>query len=91
MISYFLLVLFIILTGFKSSGKPFNNEVIQLVGKREICVDHYLIDKLEGTSIINIIVHKPHEEGAVLYFDKLWEGNFPFYSTIMKDGELYKA
>ena len=72
-------------SGIKDSNK---NEVIQLGEKREIFVDHYLIDKLNGTQIIK---HTPRDEGPVLYFDKPWEGLFCGYSTIIKDQKLYRA
>ncbi|MCK9641163.1 MAG: hypothetical protein M0R39_14760 [Prolixibacteraceae bacterium] len=88
LISCFLIILFIALSGFNPSDIPVNNEVIQLGSKREIFVDHYLIDKLEG---IHITMHTPHDEGIVMHFDKPWEGKFCAYVTIIKDTELYRA
>ncbi|XOV94155.1 MAG: hypothetical protein ACFHWX_05495 [Bacteroidota bacterium] len=61
---------------------------IQLEDKREIFVDDFLIDQLDGTEIIK---HTPHDEGIVLHFDKPWEGNFSAYVTILKDENGYKA
>ena len=88
-LSQFSLIIFFItvfsFSGIKDSNK---NEVIQLGKMREIFVDHYLIDKLNGTQIIK---HTPHDEGPVLYFDKPWEGLFCGYSTIIKDQKLYRA
>lgn len=69
-------------------GVSENKEVIQLGNKREIFVDYYLIDKLEGTQIIK---HTPHDEGPVMYFDKPWEGLFSGYCTVIKDQDIYRA
>jgi len=63
-------------------------EVLKLGNRREIFVDHYLIDKLEGASIR---MHTPHNEGVVLKFDKPWEGHFSAYCTIIRDGNLFRA
>lgn len=73
--------------GYKGSEEPDNDKVIQLGSKREIFIDHYLIDKLTGS---HIIMHKPHDEGIVMYFDKPWEGLFCGYCTIIKDKEQYR-
>ena len=88
LISYCLILLFITLLGFKGIDKSVVSEVIQLGSKREIFVDSYLIDKLEGT---RIALHTPRNEGSVLNFDKAWEGSFSGYCTIIKDGELFRA
>jgi len=69
-------------------GAGVKSDVIQLRNSREIFVDYYLIDKLQG---IRIVKHTPRDEGKVLYFDKKWEGLFCTYSTIIKDLELYRA
>lgn len=86
--SYFLTILFFTLSGFKGFDRPANNEVIQLGSKREIFVDNYLIDKLVNT---RIVMHSPIDEGVVLYFDKRWEGIFCTYSTVIKDGGIYRT
>ena len=65
-----------------------DHSIIQLYNRRELFVDHYLIDKLNGTEII---LHEPRDEGVVFYFDKSWEGLFSGYCTIVKDGELFRA
>src|SRR5690606_9937254 len=55
---------------------------------RQLFLDHYILDELED---VNLRMHHPVNEGPVLYFDKVWEGNFSAYCTILKDGSLYKA
>jgi hypothetical protein len=64
------------------------NKIIQLGTSREIFVDNYLIDQLTGT---RIIMHTPHDEGIVMYFDKPWEGSFCGYCTIIKEGDSFRA
>ena len=61
---------------------------LELNNKRELFVDDYFIDKLYG---IEIKMHTPIDEGAVLYFDKPWEGPFCGYVTIIKDNNTYRA
>ena len=61
---------------------------LELNNKRELFVDDYFIDKLYG---IEIKMHIPIDEGAVLYFDKPWEGPFCGYVTIIKDNNTYRA
>lgn len=63
-------------------------KAIELGDRREIFVDKYLIDKLEGAEIE---LHHPVDEGSVLKFDNPWEGQFSGYCTIIKDGDIYRA
>ena len=86
---YSLILLFITLCSFSVVNSAEGQKgVIQLGDRREIFVDYYLVDKFERTQIVK---HVPHDEGPVFYFDKPWEGIFCTYSTIIKDGELYRA
>lgn len=63
------------------------NNPARIGNQRELFVDRYLIDKMHN---VNQIMHHPVNEGIVLYFDKPWEGNFSGYSTIIKDGDLFR-
>jgi hypothetical protein len=65
-----------------------HNGIIEFGTKRELFVDHSFIENLNGAGIL---MHHPHDEGIVMYFDKPWEGNFSIYTTIIKDGDLYRA
>lgn len=64
-----------------------NAGTISIGNNRELFVDQYLIDKMED---ITQKLHHPRNEGPVIYFDKKWEGNFSGYSTVIKDGDLYR-
>ncbi|CAL1520741.1 hypothetical protein MMC2321_04531 [Chitinophaga sp. MM2321] len=64
------------------------HQIVRLGDKREIFVDHYLIDKLTD---VKMVMHTPRNEGAVLKFDSPWEGPFSGYTTIIKDGDILRA
>jgi len=64
-----------------------NASIINIGSNRELFVDQYLIEKLSN---ITQQLHEPKNEGTVLKFDKSWEGVFATYSTIIKDGTLYR-
>lgn len=85
---YYLIGLFFLLPSFDKATEKIENKIIRLENKREIFVDYYLIEKLEN---LEMIKHNPKDEGPVLFFDKLWEGNFSGYTTIIKDGDLIRA
>ncbi len=63
------------------------DQAILLGTDRELFINHYLIDTLLNT---RIILHAPHDEGAVLRFDKSWEGVFSGYCTIIRDGNMFR-
>lgn len=67
---------------------PETKNALAIGTRRELFVDHYLIQKLIDTGLV---LHVPREEGEVLRFDKPWEGPFSGYCTIIKDGVTYKA
>ncbi|SIO41603.1 hypothetical protein SAMN05444166_4522 [Singulisphaera sp. GP187] len=57
-------------------------------GRVEPFVDARLIDRMRGVSLR---LCEPRDEGAVLAFDKPWEGGFSGYCTIIHDGKNYRA
>lgn len=68
---------------------PLNTALGQIeVGqKRELFVDDYLIDSLNGTQLD---LHAPQLISPALHFDQPWEGAFCGYVTILQDGALYR-
>jgi hypothetical protein len=62
--------------------------IIDLGNRREIFVDDYFIDKLDG---LRLQMHAPHDEGPVLFFDKPCEGAFSGYVTVIKENDIYRA
>lgn len=63
-------------------------ETIDLGTRRELFVDHFLIEKLQNAELK---MHAPHREGVAIPFGKPWEGGFSCYFTVIKDGDLYRA
>ena len=59
---------------------------IDIGSRRELFVDRFLIDHLDGT---RVRLHSPRDEGPVLKFDAPWEGPFCGYVTVIKDGPKY--
>ena len=49
--------------------------------RRELFVDHYLVDRLDG---IHFARGCPHDEGVVFQFDRPWEGRYSGYATVMR-------
>ena len=63
-------------------------QLVDIGDRREIFVDHHLVEKLDG---VRLALHAPRNEGAVLYFDKPWEGSFSAYCTVIRDGNIFRA
>jgi hypothetical protein len=80
LISYLVILLFI-------PYKQYGQSIISIGDNRELFLDYYLIEKMDNTELV---LHHPHCEGPVLFFDKPWEGNFSAYCTIIKDESLYR-
>src|SRR5690606_20457758 len=66
----------------------FSQKPLSIADDRQLFIDYYLIESMDDLSLQ---LHNPVNEGPVLYFDKPWEGDFSFYSTILKDGGIFKA
>ncbi len=78
---FFLIALFVNIAALRSA------EPLELNSDRELFIDHYLIEQLNGVSLL---LHHPHDEGPVLNFDKPWEGPFCGYVTVIKDKNLFR-
>lgn len=53
---------------------------IDLGSRRELFVDHYLIDTLKSATLE---LHRPVDRGPVFKFDNPWEGRFCAYVTVL--------
>ena len=62
-------------------------EVRALGDRRELFVDRFLIEKLQGAELT---LERPRPENIVVRFDQPWEGAFCAYATVLHDGPLYR-
>ena len=61
------------------------SNVLNIGDRRELFVDNFLIDKLEGFA--RQTLNRPIPREIVFVSDKPWEGNGLNYITVIKDGE----
>jgi hypothetical protein len=66
----------------------FAAEPLPIASRRELLVDGYLIDKLDRAELR---LQTPRDEGVAFQLDLPWEGAFSAYTTILKDGDKYRA
>jgi hypothetical protein len=67
-----------------SFGADVKPRVIEIGSRRELFVDEELIETLGD---IQLVMHRPRDEGQVLAFDKPWEGGFCAYATVIRDND----
>ncbi|MBP85544.1 MAG: hypothetical protein CMJ64_02325 [Planctomycetaceae bacterium] len=60
---------------------------IDIGSRRELFVDHYLIQSLNGA---RLVLHRPQPRESVLKFDQPWEGLYSGYETVLKDGKTFR-
>ncbi len=70
-----------------STTRALAEEPIAIGSRLELFVDHFLIEKLDGTALK---LHEPVPAGPVLKLDAPWEGSFCGYFTAIKDGGTYR-
>jgi len=61
--------------------------VIDIGSRRELFVDDYLIDKLNG---VGLRLQEPRPAGVAVEYDGPMDGRFCFYTTVLKDGDTYR-
>lgn len=55
--------------------------------ERQLFVDRYLIDRLEG---LELRLQQPRPENIAIEYDQPWEDRLAFYTTVLKDGDIYR-
>ena len=60
---------------------------INIGSRRELFVDDYLIDRLDGAALK---LHEPHPTGVAVAYEEPWEDRLCFYTTVLRDGDLYR-
>ncbi len=67
--------------------RGFAAEPINIQGRRELMVDDYLVEKMDGA---RLVLHQPIKREVAINFDAPWEGNNCGYCTVFQDGDLYR-
>ncbi len=60
-------------------------EAIAIGSRRELMVDDFLLERLEGGAHLRL--HSPTPREAILHTDQPWEGNMCGYLTVLRDGK----
>ena len=68
----------------RSFGAHEKPHTVDIGSRRELFVDEELIEKLGD---VQLVMHRPRDEGQVLAFDKPWEGGFCAYATVIRDND----
>ena len=61
---------------------------IEIGSRRELFVDDYLIQKMEGN--LELRLHHPTPQEIVLNHDETWKGTGSGYHSVFQDGDLYR-
>jgi len=70
-----------------SDGKAQSSGVPDIGTRRELFVDHFLIDRLTNATLK---LHEPRPAEIVMKADRPWEGEFNYPSIVLKDGTVYR-
>ena len=62
-------------------------EPIDVGHRRELFVDHYLVDTLDG---VRLKLHEPRPAEVAIRIDRPWEDEFAFGGVVIKDGSTYR-
>ena len=66
---------------------PAADSPVDIGSRRELFVDDYLIDRMEGAQLR---LHSPQRREVVMEYNRSWEGNTCIYHTILHYGEKYQ-
>ena len=83
----FLLASVFVVHAFFAASLSMAQDVADIGDRRELFVDQALIESTENAQLV---MHRPHDEGVAVPFDKPWEGAFCGYATVIKDGDLFR-
>ncbi|MEZ6076564.1 MAG: hypothetical protein R3C56_13165 [Pirellulaceae bacterium] len=66
---------------------PHNPEAVNIGSRRELFVDQYLIERLDG---VRLELHRPVRREVVFRTDAAWEGNGSAYQSVFRDGDIFR-
>ena len=70
-----------------SVGTARPEPVRELASRRELFVDSWLIDQMDGVSLR---LGAPVAREVAIVFDRPWEGNVSTYVTVFQDDDVYR-
>ena len=62
-------------------------EPINIGSRRELFVDRYLVERLDGA---RLELHRPTRREVVFRTDAPWEGNGSAYQSVFRDGDRFR-
>ena len=65
-----------------------SDKIIKINSERQCFFDRFIVESIDGQAELKM--HTPIDRGAVLKFDKDWEGKFSGYVTVIRDGDKYR-
>ena len=63
------------------------SQALSLGSQRQLFVDRYLVDRLDG---LELKLQQPRPEDIAIKYDQPWEDKLAFYTTVLKDGDVYR-
>ncbi len=72
---------------FALAGSARADGPIPVGSRRELFVDHYLIERLDDA---RLELHRPQAREVAIVHDQPWEGNTCFYHSVFRDGDVYR-
>ncbi len=69
-------------------AKASDSEAINISSRRELFVDQYLIERLDG---VRLELHRPMRREVVFRTDAPWEGNSGCYQSVFRDGDIFRV
>ena len=63
------------------------SQALPLGSQRQLFVDRVLVDRLEG---MELRLQQPRPENIAIEYDRPWEDSLAFYTTVLKDGDIYR-
>ena len=70
-----------------TSSDANEDDVLDIGSRRELFVDDLLIDEMEGGALK---LQEPKPGGVAITYDRPWESSIAFYTTVLKDGDVYR-
>jgi len=83
---FVVLIAVLLLSGWSQGGGTEKEEPREIGSRRELFVDRFLIDRLEG---VELKLHEPVSAGVAIKIDRPWESKFNYGYKLFKEGGLY--